>query len=104
VKPWEGIWDAGNFGSLCMANEHVLGPVPYEPIKGQEDCLFLNIYTPNIPEDELKAEEGLDVIFYIHGGAFMFGSSSYFGAKYIMDRNKILVTINYRVGPLGKHD
>lgn len=38
----------------------------------------------------------------IHGGAFMFGYSDMYGPGYIMDRNDIvLVTFNYRVGPLG---
>jgi carboxylesterase type B len=101
VKPWEGVWDAGDFGSFCMAYEHVMGPVPYDPIKGQEDCLFLNIYTPSIPEAGLKDEELMDVIFYIPGGAFMFGSSNFYGAKYFMDRKVIFVTMNYRVGPMG---
>jgi carboxylesterase type B len=103
VKPWNGVWDAGDFGSFCMAYEHVIGPVPDDPIKGQEDCLFLNIYTPSIPEAELKDEELMDVIFYIHGGAFMFGRSNFYGAKYFIDRKIIWVTINYRVGPLGMY-
>jgi carboxylesterase type B len=38
---------------------------------------------------------------YIHGGAFMFGGSNKYGAKYLMDREVLLVTINYRLGPLG---
>jgi carboxylesterase type B len=101
MKPWEGVWVAGDFGSFCMANQHVLGPIPYEPISGQEDCLYLNIYTPSIPEEELNEEDLFDVIFYIPGGAFMFGSSNFYGAKYFMDRKVIFVTINYRVGPLG---
>jgi carboxylesterase type B len=101
VKPWEGVWDAGDFGPFCMTYEHVMGPRSYDPILGQEDCLSLNIYTPKIPETELKDEELMDVIVFIHGGAFMFGRSCFYGAKYFMDRKVIYVTINYRVGPLG---
>ena len=100
MKPWKGVWDAGDFGSYCMAFM-VMGQKPYNFFKGQEDCLFLNIYTPRIPETELKDEELLDVIFFIHGGAFIFGKSNSFGAKYFMDRNVIFVTFNYRVGALG---
>ena len=39
---------------------------------------------------------------YIHGGAFMYGWGHEYGAKIIMDRDAVLVTINYRLGPLGK--
>ena len=38
----------------------------------------------------------------ISGGAFVDGESESFGAKYFMDENVILVTINYRLGALGK--
>jgi len=85
-----------------LAYEHVLGPVDHDPIVGQEDCLYLNIFTPHTTQKSVKETELLDVIFYIHGGAFMFGSSNFYGAKYLMDRNVIFVTMNYRVGPLGE--
>jgi carboxylesterase type B len=42
------------------------------------------------------------VIVNIHGGAFMFGSGSVPGPKYLMDQDVILVTFNYRLGALGK--
>jgi carboxylesterase type B len=42
------------------------------------------------------------VIVNIHGGAFMFGSGSEIGPKYLLDKDIILVTLNYRLGPLGK--
>jgi bile salt-stimulated lipase len=51
---------------------------------------------------QLKNKETLPVMVYIHGGAFMFGGSEAYGAKYIMDRDVVFVTINYRLGPLGK--
>lgn len=44
----------------------------------------------------------LDVIVNIHGGAFIFGSGSDSGPKYLMDRDLVFVTFNYRLGPLGK--
>ena len=44
----------------------------------------------------------LDVIVFFHGGAFMFGSAHKYGPKYLLDRDVILVTVNYRLGPLGK--
>jgi len=86
-----------------MAYEHVFGPIDYDPLNGQEDCLFINIFTPKIPQKNTEETELLDVIFYIHGGAFMFGRSNFYGAKYLMDRNVVFVTFNYRVGPLGRY-
>lgn len=63
--------------------------------KGNEDCLYVNVYKPK------GNVQNLDVIVYIHGGAFMFNSGGNHRPNYIMDRNIILVTLNYRLGPLG---
>ncbi|XP_055842473.1 esterase 6-like [Episyrphus balteatus] len=66
--------------------------------KGQEDCLFLNIFTPQ----NRSFNNLLPVFIYIHGGAFMFGAGSSYSPKTIMNAgNMLVVTINYRLGPLG---
>lgn len=64
---------------------------------GNEDCLYLNVY---IPED--VEESNLDVIVHIHGGAFMMGNSDFGSPGYLMDRDMVYVSINYRLGILGK--
>lgn len=66
------------------------------PIEGQEDCLFLNIYTPF-----LNKSANLAVIVYIHGGAFQLGGGHKSGPQYLLDYNIIFCTINYRLGILG---
>jgi carboxylesterase type B len=38
----------------------------------------------------------------ITGGFFMSGSKNIFRGKYFMDENIVLVTMNYRLGALGK--
>lgn len=69
-------------------------------VSGEEDCLYLNVI---VPRKEINQNDKLDVIVHIHGGAFMFGSGLlYAGPKFIMDREVILVTLNYRLGPFGK--
>lgn len=68
---------------------------------GSEDCLYLNVYVPKV--EEKKQNEGLPVIIYFHGGAFMFGLTSLYGPKYFMDKDIILVTVQYRLGPLGRN-
>lgn len=91
--PWEGTLIA-NLSRACPQ-------ITKKIINQNEDCLYLNIFVP--VADPSKIRTKLPVLFDIHGGAFMFGHSrSYSGPDYVMDRNVILVTINYRVGPLGK--
>ena len=55
---------------------------------GQEDCLVLNVYTPN---PELRDQESLPVMVFIHGGAFYFwsGSNDLFGPERLMDYNVV---------------
>ena len=73
---------------------------------GQEDCLILNVYVPEKPD---SYDEDLPVMVYVHGGGFITGDSGMYGPKYLLERDVILVTVNYRLGPLGflnlgKHD
>ena len=46
--------------------------------QGSEDCLFLNIWTPYLPQDSSKLNRGKAkaVMFWIHGGAFLLGTGS----------------------------
>uniref|UniRef100_A0A0A9XAS2 Carboxylic ester hydrolase n=2 Tax=Lygus hesperus TaxID=30085 RepID=A0A0A9XAS2_LYGHE len=97
--PWLGVLNATNFGPSCLQYSHFTQNTKFE-VYGSEDCLYLNVYTPNLPRG--KSESGLlDVIFYIHGGAFMFLAGHPFGPEYLLDRQIVLVTFNYRLGPLG---
>lgn len=56
-----------------------------------------------VPREELKENDKLlDVVIHIHGGAFMIGSPAMMaGPDYIMDRDVIYVSLNYRLGVLG---
>ena len=82
---------AVNFGSMCPQRSG-FGPTP------SEDCLFLNIYAPvNVENTSSRA-----VMVWIHGGAFLFGSAaSTDGSVLSAYSDVIVVTINYRLGPLG---
>ncbi|XP_069696462.1 carboxylic ester hydrolase-like isoform X2 [Periplaneta americana] len=100
-EPWTGVLKATKEGPDCIQR-----PFPAKPsspeIVGDEDCLYLNVYTPQLPEDE-EATELLPVMFWIHGGGWVGGSGSteLYGPKYLLDKEIVLVTINYRLGPLG---
>lgn len=67
--------------------------------KGNEDCLYLNVYTPI---NSTKCSK-LPVIVYLHGGGWLNGNaaSSTLIPDYIMDHKVIFVTPQYRLGPLG---
>lgn len=64
-----------------------------------EDCLTLNVWTP-----ERVGASPAPVLVWIHGGAFVFGSSSepsYDGQVLSEATGAVVVGINYRLGPLG---
>ncbi|XP_055849312.1 juvenile hormone esterase-like isoform X2 [Episyrphus balteatus] len=66
-----------------------------------EDCLFLNIYSKSwepYSENHLRP-----VIFFIHPGGFYLGTgaSSFLGPEYLLEKDIILVTFNYRLGAMG---
>ena len=71
--------------------------MPGDRVIGAEDCLYLNVYVPEREGDSSP----LPVLFWIYGGAFTHGSTDLYGPKYLMDKDVILVSVNYRVGPLG---
>lgn len=62
---------------------------------GSEDCLFLNIWRP--------IGETLPVMVFIHGGAFVIGGGSWaiYDGDLLSQEGVVVVTINYRLGPLG---
>lgn len=112
VTSWEGVYDARKYGDCCYQprsfHDEEYNPKKYfyynEFRKGEsytysEDCLFLNIWTP----DTAKEGDKLPVIVYIHGGGFTGGCAheKHFDGPVWPSRGVIAVTINYRLGPMG---
>jgi para-nitrobenzyl esterase len=96
VARWDGTRKANAFAPACM-QEGVSMPGETPPAVS-EDCLYLNIWTP-----ASSANEHLPVIVWIYGGGYINGSSSmplYWGDK-LAHKGVIVVTIAYRLGPLG---
>jgi len=63
----------------------------YDPstVIGSEDCLYVNIFTKRGMEGD---DAGLKkVLFWIHGGAFIFGGAQHYPATYIMEEDVVLV-------------
>lgn len=81
--------DATHFGSPCPQPAS-----PFAPGSTNEDCLFLNVYTP------ADAHPGSrhPVMFWIHGGALVSGAGSIYGPAQLVARGVVVVTINYRLG------
>jgi len=68
-------------------------------VLGEEDCLHLAVFTPQLPS--ASADPQLPVMVYIHGGSFMLGGYIGAGAGKLLERDMIIVEMQYRVGPLG---
>src|SRR5215470_11704862 len=99
VPAWEGERDASAFGPTAPKGDYPPQYVPLFPevVIAGEDCLNLNVWTPD------THATGLPVLVWIHGGSFMNGSGSvgaYDGAAFARD-GVVCVTINYRLAAEG---
>jgi para-nitrobenzyl esterase len=100
VEPWQGERDASQVGALCIQpppnGDPGVGPLPMS-----EDCLTLNVWTP-----EERGGELLPVMLWIHGGGYNNGSgtAALYDGAHLARRGVMVVTINYRVGRLGFFD
>ena len=96
---WQGVRDASRYGAACL-QPHASGSNIYadNPAAESEDCLFLNVWTP-----QTKTARKLPVFVWIHGGSLTGGAGSetmYDGSK-LAAQGLVVVTINYRLGVLG---
>lgn len=97
VKNWEGIMKADQFGPSAMQT-NIFGDMVYRSRGTSEDCLYLNVWSPNKTGKKL-----LPVLVYYYGGGFVAGDGSeprYDGAS-MAARDIVAVTVNYRLGVFG---
>ncbi|XP_027207538.2 juvenile hormone esterase [Penaeus vannamei] len=82
----------------CIQWDNLRGRGPV----GQEDCLYLNVYTNTIPQPPGYFNTQPTIVF-LHGGTWMAGSGGdgLFQPDYLIESDVTVVTINHRLGPFG---
>ncbi|KAE8736651.1 Carboxyl/Cholinesterase 63, partial [Frankliniella occidentalis] len=122
AEPWEDVKDTLSEGNICPQPHRVSKTSPIKSMgsmlkmivsmpgmakflfnyirRMNEDCLFLNVYTP---QTTLPATELAPVVVFIHGGGFIAGNGdmSLYGPDYLVEQGVVVVTFNYRLGALG---
>lgn len=99
---WAGVLNTTSFAPVCTQKKFSQGSSSYT-YTGSEDCLYLNVWTPQITGNTLP------VMVFIHGGGNQQGGASeegggtqmYVGKNLSERGNAVVVTIQYRLGPLG---
>ncbi|KYN04801.1 Esterase E4 [Cyphomyrmex costatus] len=93
AEPWSGERDASKYGNISVQVD-----IATQKVVGDEDCLYLNVYTTNT-----KPLQKRSVMVWIHGGGYFVGSGdpTWYGPDYIMKKDVVLVTVNYRLSSLG---
>lgn len=92
VKPWQIVRSAVEFSDECPQLDFS------GLVKGNEDCLYLNVWSPMEPVNPKP------VMVFIYGGGNHIGNTAtpiYRGARFAREQDVVLVSLNYRLGPLG---
>lgn len=118
---WKGLRDGRAFGPECLQRRTGSAEFYSDIVKGlglswatqklvaalyrnapppqeSEDCLYLNVRTGNLENEELQP-----VMVWLHGGSHQTGSGSseIYQDNGLVRNGVVLVTINYRLGPFG---
>jgi para-nitrobenzyl esterase len=95
-KAWVGPRDASRFGAICPQNPSAAVPQP--AALSSEDCLFLNVWTPEWPAGRPRP-----VLLWFPGGGNVSGGTSEprHAGEHLARRGIVVVTANYRLGSFG---
>lgn len=94
VAHWAEPREATRVGPACLQAD--LGWNAKEAAAGSEDCLTLDVRTP-----DLRDGAKLPVMVWLHGGSNRAGTGSGFSASPIVLHGVVLVTVQYRLGVFG---
>jgi len=95
-EPWSGVRDALVDGATAPQPHRQFTLIP-EPVIPGDDCLNLNVFTPD------RGDVRLPVLVWIHGGGFVAGCNAspwYRGHRFARD-GVVVVSLNYRLGIEG---
>ena len=98
-QPWREPADATRVGPVCPQPTDPRIPLDLGAPQGA-DCLSLNVWTSS----DTEPGAGKPVLVWVHGGAYVLGSSAqplYHGGVLARSGDAVIVTLNYRLGPLG---
>jgi len=97
VKPWKGVRQATEFGARCMQG-NVFGDMNFRDSGPSEDCLYLNVWTPDV-----SSKAKLPVMVWIYGGGFQAGATSEprQDGQFLAHKGVVVVSMNYRLGIFG---
>ncbi|XP_066251364.1 venom carboxylesterase-6-like [Euwallacea similis] len=98
---WQGILNATQVHSVCPQRDIYRRSEIFE---GEEDCLYLNVYVPKVASKVKSSQSSsLPVMVFFHGGGWLCGSGNthWYGPDVLLERDVILVVLNYRLGALG---
>nr|XP_027220024.1 pyrethroid hydrolase Ces2a-like [Penaeus vannamei] len=100
VGKWAGIKDGSKMASPCLqvsfANMILGQTLSPDEMLGDEDCLYLNVFTPK----QKKAEEKVAVMVWLHGGGFFSGGGHEYLPYVLMNHDIVLVVLQFRLGTL----
>ena len=99
VQSWGGVRQCDAFGPVCPQAPYPAASIyAREPQPQSEDCLYLNVWSAAASADERRP-----VMVWIHGGGLTRGSGSHvvYDGTSLANKGVVLVTVNYRLGPLG---
>jgi para-nitrobenzyl esterase len=97
VKGWKDVRACTEYGPACPQKDS--GEISGGDVgQTSEDCLYLNVWTP-----AKEPTDTLPVMVWIHGGGFTTGAGSLpiYNGKNLAASGVVVVTVNYRLGPLG---
>ena len=102
LAAWSGVRRSDAFSPACYQGNRPFGlpgSILYQQTETQsEDCLYLNVWT-----GAASATEKRPVMLLLHGGGYQLGAGSqpnYSGIG-LSQKGAVVVTLNYRLGPLG---
>jgi para-nitrobenzyl esterase len=97
ARNWEGARKADKFGPRAMQRA-IFGDMGFRSNGMNEDCLYLNVWTPAKSE-----KERLPVLVYFYGGGFAAGDGSEgrYDGESMARRGIVALTVNYRLNVFG---